>query len=57
MGAGCRREAAKLRQKYARLFDVSLEKVVIREWPDDSAHVSCPTRQDLPVWDTGVVTK
>lgn len=57
MGSGTRAEAAKLRAKYAKAFDVPLESVKIEEAPDEDALVSCPDKPDLPVWSTGVLPK
>lgn len=53
MSTACRIEAAKLRRKYAKNFNVALELVEVEERPDDDAQVWCPTRADLPKWTTG----
>lgn len=53
MSQRCRAEAAKLRAKYARVFDLPLDSVSIREESDDDAVIYAPSRPDLPQWRTG----
>ena len=57
MSAATRAEAERHRQRYARLYDVPVEFVVVREFVNvndrDDAEVSCPTRPDLPRWTMG----
>lgn len=53
MSANCRAQAAKLREKYAKQFQIPLEDVEIDEWPNDEALVFSEKHPDLPKWSTG----
>ena len=54
MSALARAEGAKLRQKYARTFDVPLSEVVMEDrGQPDRYFVHAPQRPELPTWDTG----
>ena len=64
MSASCRSEAAKLKKKYAEIFDVPIAKVVVFEYGDDSADIYVlPTSREglrsdelsYPIWHTGVL--
>ncbi len=53
MSSQLRIRASRLRSKYAAAFRVPLDLVEVHEHPDETADVWCPTRRDLPVWNTG----
>ena len=56
MSARARWQASRLREKYARVFKVSLEEVEIEsEGYADRFFVFAPKHPDLPKWDTGVL--
>ncbi len=56
MSANCRAAAAKLRVKYAHVHGIVLDLVEILELDGDDAKVWVPSRPDLPVWFTGVIS-
>lgn len=57
MSAAVRAEAERQRRRYARLHDVPVESVEVREFVNDrdrdDAEISVPTRPDLPRWTLG----
>lgn len=53
MSASNRATLSKLRQRYAKTFNVALEQVVMEEWPDDEGVVYAPKHPDLPKWGAG----
>lgn len=50
MSAKTRADLAKLRQRYARNFQVDLALVEAEEWADGEGKVWCPSKPELPTW-------
>ena len=53
MSARASASAARLREKFSRMFSVPLELVQVTNWGVDNYRVHCPSRPDLPKWETG----
>lgn len=53
MSSNCRATLSKLRQRYAKAFDIPIEEVEMEEWPDDEGCVYAPKHPELPKWTTG----
>jgi hypothetical protein len=52
MSARARQDAAVLRRRYAKQFELPLEEVELEEFPDDWV-VYAKNRTDLPQWSLG----